>query len=392
MTHRILLIGVLLAAVTLQASAQWRTFEGPRNGTVKILCMLQDGRRVLCGSETDGLWELDPATLQWALVGRGFPTAGTSVVAIAVTSEGIVAGTSDELYVLPRGSDSWRIGTDWDARWETDDLTVLSRRILIAVSNGYGLVRAQAATGPWELLPEDRAMTTQIYGIESMGTRLFAASATGLYASDDGGERWERLKVDGRYVAAHSIARAGDSVLLAQFGPSDVESSTLMRSTDAGRTWEASILDLDRRTSKWLIAHRDETIMMAAEDRSIYRSMNGGEHFEGIAAGLRPGLFDDADPTAVCIAGDRVFMAFRNGELWWRNTNELIVGVSEQAPLQQKVQIIRRIHSIDVIAPAESGAQAADLYDVSGRFLRTEPLRPGCTTIAADPWLLIHVR
>ncbi len=107
----------------------------------------------------------------------------------------------------------------------------------------------------------------------------------GIYRTDDGGRRWSPA-VDDLAAAAHVSGLAVDP-----FDPDRVFAATvnqgLLRSEDAGAGWKTVSSRNDIAVYAVAIHPTDPGIVLSGS-RGIFRSVDGGETFERISAGIAP--------------------------------------------------------------------------------------------------------
>lgn len=104
------------------------------------------------------------------------------------------------------------------------------------------------------------------------GRRLFAIFRDGLYRSDDAGETWQRANDDPRIVAGGVVTDPSNPDVLY------VTQTSLYRSTDGGRTFEAfaGAPSGDDYRLLWVDPHNSKRLF-AGVDQGAVVSVNGGE-------------------------------------------------------------------------------------------------------------------
>ena len=166
----------------------------------------------------------------------------------------------------------------------------------------------------------------------SGGANADAASASGLYRSDDGGVHWSEVtggglpaKPYGRIAVA--VAPSNSNVVYAF-----VESvkSALFRSDDGGKTWDRRD---DSQMMVWrpfyfanLIVDPTNPDRIFKPDLRLIQSLDGGKTFANVGGGAHGDFhdvwIDPADPKKV-IAGDDGGLWFSKdgGNKWWKANN-----------------------------------------------------------------------
>lgn len=153
---------------------------------------------------------------------------------------------------------------------------------------------------------DDRAYKDvhQILIVPSRPERMFMTTGVGLYRSEDGGERWERLTgAEFRLAYPDHIAISPDERTLFMSGAADHPGAwrsshdagtAIMRSRDDGRSWQ--LLDRGIPASARcnieamsLAKHGDGfSLFVGNTDGDVYASEDGGDTWQRIAEALAP--------------------------------------------------------------------------------------------------------
>ena len=134
---------------------------------------------------------------------------------------------------------------------------------------------------------------------------VFAGGDTGLFVSDNGGARWERIGVEGDLPTIWSLAidPVDPDILFAGTRPAGV-----YRSRDGGRRWEKLDLDIAREcaigtpfVTALVVDPDDHRIVWAGvEIDGVFRSLDGGDSWTRLEGGL-----SDPDVHDMTIAATR---------------------------------------------------------------------------------------
>jgi photosystem II stability/assembly factor-like uncharacterized protein len=134
---------------------------------------------------------------------------------------------------------------------------------------------------------------------------VFAGGDTGLFASDDGGARWERIVGDGTLPTIWSLAvdPADPDILFAGTRPAG-----LYRSRDRGRHWHKLAADIAAECSigtpfvTAIVVDPDDhrRVWAGVEIDGVFRSLDGGDTWARLTTGLY-----DPDIHAVALAATR---------------------------------------------------------------------------------------
>ncbi len=140
---------------------------------------------------------------------------------------------------------------------------------------------------------------------DSRDDRLYIATGNGMFASDDGGEKWTRLTdMDFRigYPDQMIVAPAGDGAIYASGAERDPRTwrtsrqahGTVLRSRDRGRTWESANKGLPNEGRANIEAFNIAvypggfTMFAGNTDGEIYASEDGAESWQLVVSGLKP--------------------------------------------------------------------------------------------------------
>lgn len=161
-------------------------------------------------------------------------------------------------------------------------------------ADGSGLFRRKPGQADWEPLTNGLPDRVKIYSIvEGQGGTLFIGAHQGVYRSDDGGDSWADMRVpaDGRPIYSMLIHPGQPDTIYAGSDP-----AAIYESGDGGATWRrlATVQPAGAitgcfpvRVLKMAIDPNDTGHIYAAlEVGGVIRSLDGGESWEDISAGL----------------------------------------------------------------------------------------------------------
>jgi photosystem II stability/assembly factor-like uncharacterized protein len=194
--------------------------------------------------------------------------------------------------------DGWKVFKRWEAFWR-DRLDENGIRISPTVSAMNGLAfsngpQTEGVTGNWQQLgpmvrPVPNGQPTglgRVNAIEfapnSTQTVYAGAPAGGLWKSVNRGQTWvpltDRLPTLG--VSAITVDRKNASKIYIGTGDRDADDSRGMgvwKSTDGGTSWNPISNGMgDIKVSKILVHYQDSNLLLAATERGVFRTTNGG--------------------------------------------------------------------------------------------------------------------
>lgn len=139
------------------------------------------------------------------------------------------------------------------------------------------------ALGPFRTYDDQNIMITDqtnVYSIdqcEASPNVMFCGTETAeIYKSSDGGQTWTCVSED-------LVLYGGTSAV--EIDPTNAQNvfagngDYLLRSTDGGLTWNAVITTSSLNVNEILVNPANPNLVLAATDRGLYRSVNGGQNF-----------------------------------------------------------------------------------------------------------------
>jgi photosystem II stability/assembly factor-like uncharacterized protein len=170
-----------------------------------------------------------------------------------------------------------------------------------------------------------------------VGAVYIGVEEGGIYHSGDQGETWESLN-EGLYWDVHTVTPASEGARLYV-----TTGGGFYRSDDGGHHWQHLMSGLERRYTVPLVASRQRpgrlyTAAAASPppgwrqgaNAALYRSDDGGEHWERLEQGLPP-QFDvmvrqialDDEETLYIASGHELFASQDDGDSWRRLSDDL---------------------------------------------------------------------
>jgi len=274
------------------------------------------GHGIYRSTDAGGSWSLIPSTEDrdfWYVYDVDFDPFTPDIVLVC-TLQGVFRSTD--------GGDSWRrviadVGAPFSAMV---DHSATTPGVAYAALEGHGILRSTDHGETWTSLGrvlEESYTRIYIDTAPSDGDIIYAAftdrnaqQCAGLYRSDDGGENWRALSIPRSDVSGETYMGGQgrfNSVLTVHPANADIiwaGGIDLHRSTDGGATW--------RQMTNWYpfqdltYVHADQHVLifnpdnhdelLAGSDGGLFRSLNGGEDFTELSAGMVTVQFHSGTP------------------------------------------------------------------------------------------------
>lgn len=246
------------------------------------------------GSASGGIWKTEDAGQTWANLTKDIPNLATSTLAMSAANPDIIyAGTGEGFNTLGVvGNGIWK-STDKGQTWNLLESTANDDRRF-----GYIMRMAVNPADPDEIVVATRTSARVDFDEE--------IPLAHIMRSVDGGNSWTTTYTSNSTIHQVYATPSKYSTMYAA-----VNSREVIRSYDAGRTWErvfnAEGLGLGRM--ELAISPTDTNFVYISaqssqNDFELYRSSDAGEHFYNVR---RPGSRSPFGP---------IF----NGQGWWDNT------------------------------------------------------------------------
>jgi photosystem II stability/assembly factor-like uncharacterized protein len=308
------------------AGARWSRLRGIPTSARRTRAFAQDPERpdALYAGTTAGLWTSGDGGASW----RRTTSPELVVNAIAALPGGLVLLGTDGAGVLRStdGGASFGPANQGFAERFVSRLVfdAAGRRVLAAVSGDRfwsGVLAAPSPAGPWTRLGaglEGR----EVLALAAAGREVLAGTDDGLFASAPPLERWSRLavSVDGaelRPRVADLAALPGGVVVAAT-------DRGLLRSADGGASWEGRTLGAARSVAAVASPAVRPQRVLAATALGVFRSEDAGASWSPVAGALPEGrlhglAFLPGSDAAVLAATSRgLYKSPDAGASWYR--------------------------------------------------------------------------
>ncbi len=202
---------------------------------------------VFLGS-SNGVFRSTDAGDEWLQVPGGGRDVTTPAVAVSPAYEAdstVFAGTFDGVFRSTDGGETWRRTSEGlgDARvWALAVSPEFTSDRTLFAATATGVFRSADGGHTWEAptagLPDLRVYSLDVSPEFGVDRTLFAGTSGGLFRSTDGGGSWTRLREglrDGSSVFAVKVSPDFQSDRTVYAG---TDSEGVMRSVDAGQSWE----------------------------------------------------------------------------------------------------------------------------------------------------------
>lgn len=210
-----------------------------------------------------GVYRFQVASKSWNQRSDGL--GGRDVLTMKQASDGtLLAGTTQGLFLLDRGSTSWRVADP-----------ASSVRHTVA-----SLKRVKSETAPPPLAPDPNRWLAEakVRDLDLTTSVWLVATSEGLFASEDGGHNWRGGTVLGRkdFIAV----RSNDKLLVV------ATRSEILISTDGGMNWRVSPLPLKGVTIHGLTISTPDNNIFVASREGGFRSLDLGRSWHRMLNGL----------------------------------------------------------------------------------------------------------
>jgi photosystem II stability/assembly factor-like uncharacterized protein len=354
----------------------WKTADGGRNwgpahagiiddSDIFTLSVDRRNRQTVYATACSGIYRSADAGARWAKL-RGIPASGRRTRSFAQDPERpdtLYAGTTEGLWVSEDNASSWRVTTDKDI--VVNSVLVLPGGGVLIGTEGAGVLRSTDGGRSWSASNDgftERFVSRLVF--DARGNRVLAAVALdryhgGVLTAPRVEGPWSRLApgLEGREVLSVAIAEqsvlAGtdDGVFLATEGRwqrlptliagldahprvADVAagpdhtylaatSDGLLRSADAGRSWERRTLGAARSVTALAASPRDAHLVLAATPLGVFRSEDAGATWAGPASFAETtirslALLPADDRVVFAMTAKGLYKSVDRGQSWYR--------------------------------------------------------------------------
>jgi photosystem II stability/assembly factor-like uncharacterized protein len=244
--HDTLYVGTdSLVYVGANAGTQWFSGVQPAASHDPIACILKTNNVLVAGTFDNGIFKSTNDGFSWQSFSAGLSGLGSmDISSLLVRRDSLIAGTLGA-GVFIAGSDfthSWTSWGDSIANYQGDNvftmLAVGNTVLAGAGSNGY-MFRYTDAQPWWNPIPINtpRSVGQSVWGMASSATTVVAGTNKGIYRSTDDGVSWERTSASiPQFTFTIHPAYYQTTFFAVTTTPL---SSSLLKSSDEGRTWES---------------------------------------------------------------------------------------------------------------------------------------------------------
>ncbi len=285
-----------------------------------------DGQKIFASSPAGyGLvWSQDGGAT-WSDAGQGFTGIGSRDVAFdSSDSRRIYAGVTvgDNLFKSTDGGLTWsrrRLGSTavYVIAVAVDPV---SPNVVYAGTQNEGFFKSTDYGDTWKSTGSGLSGAITYLTLDpAKSGRLFAATGTAFYLSEDGGESWTNIL----NMPAWTITIDANT-------PSTVyataQTQGVFRSFDGGRTWQEintglTRLTMGRNAPVLIDPTNPRTLYVGSQGSGVFKSRDGGEHWLAVNSGLDDlavfGLaMDGSNPAVLYVGGPSgVFKTFSGAEV-----------------------------------------------------------------------------
>jgi photosystem II stability/assembly factor-like uncharacterized protein len=231
-----------------EPSARWTLLESPMRDVWAIAQDPKDPARVFAGSRPGALFFSGDAGASWRKL---------DVPGVAQFSD-VNRGPTRVTQILFEG----------ETLWATIEIG--------------GIYRSGDRGASWKMV--DRGLiSADVHGLAVLGRGLVLATTNrGLHRSEDDGEHWTWQKLDSPWQYTRAIVPSADgrTIFLCNGDGPPGTTGRLLRSTDAGRSWQACALPGRLNSTPWCVAVHpaDPRLVFACTNLGqLFRSEDGGE-------------------------------------------------------------------------------------------------------------------
>jgi photosystem II stability/assembly factor-like uncharacterized protein len=278
---------------SVDAAARWTKIRGIPSSSRRTRAFAQspnDPQLLLAGT-TEGLWLSRDGGAAWQQATR----KDIVLNAVLALPSGVVLLGADGIGVL-RSDDGARTFTASNDGFSERFVSRLAfdaqgGRILVGIWGDRrhgGVLAASDPRGPWTRLAEGLE-GREVLALATSGPTVLAGTDDGLFAWTPSAGAWTRLPTLVARVEAHP--RVNDIAVVSGQEWMLATSKGLLRTADAGRTWQRTAVNVPGPASVVAVSPRDARLVLAATAIGFYRSVDGGVSWTSAA-----GMLEGAEP------------------------------------------------------------------------------------------------
>ncbi|MEZ4808132.1 MAG: hypothetical protein R2815_11780 [Flavobacteriales bacterium] len=274
-------------AMVLSASlfGQW---EPLATGLQSVRSVTTMGNAIYAAHYPVGISKSTNDGVTWAPVNSGITATGgnTFVQSVGHNATYLFAGTQSGVYRSNNGGTSWTningsltaSSTVYVNKWFHFGIATFGV-FTGTIANGGGIARTNDNGTTWLIGHSGMGSNVTVYHMTDDGTKLYAATSTGLYTSVDGGQQWSA--VSGSNFAIYSVQKVGTRLII-------ISSFGYRYSDNGGSTWTDATGDIASPTKGELIAYDGKLFAVTGTNNGCLVSLDNGATYSPFNTGLSP--------------------------------------------------------------------------------------------------------
>lgn len=291
------------------------------------------------------LWASAPTGTSLYRNGQWYTRIRSNIRAMTVSGENVYIGTNNRIYRSGGIGDHWEQMNEGIKAHRIDALATF-RNTVLAGANGL-IYQSTDAGDSWLLSwnrPDDVSPVRFAGGDDTIYALDNHAASAGIYRSEDG-RAWEETGGEGfpyqlRYLS--SLAASGDTLFAGYYRTMENDgvawvNGGVYRSVDGGEHWNPASNGLPRRGESDVPVYdlaAVRGVLLAQTPEGLYRSSDGGANWSAVATGFPQNVgmrrFAVAGGTAYLAGSGGVYVSSDAGITWGPMNAGLPQGVSVQ--------------------------------------------------------------
>lgn len=312
---------VLLLLLPAGVEAQWAQTEGPFGGPVRCLAESRDGMVILAGTP-GGMYRSTSGGEDWQMVGS------TAVHALAAVGPSFLAGIGT---TICRSDDDGLTWTGLSTPSPTGIVTdfAFNGKVLFAAT-ARGVFRSEDRGRQWQLSSQGLSDKYPATRLAMMGEYILAAGEDGIYRTTERDETWTFVS---GLAQVHDLAYQRPSVYAAvtldDLTPGQAPAVGIYRSNNGGMTWELLTSSAGNSEAGYTaVLVNGRSIFAGRQDGTVFLSKDEGESWSQVAIGrnvgqangqsIMGGVYDlsVANSAVYACRDDGIFQSADNGTSW----------------------------------------------------------------------------